>query len=142
MCRACILLVCNGYPKWPLRSCLEWETTLPGSQTISPDVAIESLHDNEIGHARFGQKQTYAVHQPRSALPPKADIARVIGMSALCQKRTCPREHDVRYSPESGSGLTLVAPSPDMNSAPTYPGSPKRFNALCAGLLIQTVQNR
>jgi len=26
----------------------------------------------------FGQKQTFAVHQPMSALPPKTDIERVL----------------------------------------------------------------
>src|SRR5262245_51532383 len=36
----------------------------------------------------LGQKQTFAVHQPMSALPPKADSAVQRGMSAKGHKRT------------------------------------------------------
>src|SRR5215471_16270001 len=68
MCRACILLVCNGYPKWSLRSCLEWETTPPGSQTISPDVAIESPHDEEPGRHR-SRCQPLSLARPGSLSP-------------------------------------------------------------------------
>jgi hypothetical protein len=35
----------------------------------------------------LGQKQTCAVHQPTSALPPKADIGVSIGRSAKSQKK-------------------------------------------------------
>ena len=46
-------------------------------------------------------------------------------MSALCQKRTLQRS-DVRYSPESAGGLTLLAPSSD-----TAPDS--RFQTVTEG---------
>ena len=36
----------------------------------------------------LGQKQTFAVHQPMSALPPIATLIAHFGISALCQKRT------------------------------------------------------
>jgi hypothetical protein len=36
----------------------------------------------------LGQKQTFAVHQPMSALPPKATLNAFIRMSAMGQKRT------------------------------------------------------
>jgi hypothetical protein len=36
----------------------------------------------------LGQKQTFAVHQPMSALPPKADMWGAARVSALGQERT------------------------------------------------------
>ena len=37
----------------------------------------------------LGQKQTFAPQKVMSALPPKADMCGALGMSALCQLRTC-----------------------------------------------------
>ena len=51
----------------------------------------------------MGRKQTFAVQTGMSALPPKADIAFALRMSALCQKRTWPlkRRKDINRRGEA-----------------------------------------
>ena len=49
-----------------------------------------------IGHcmSALGHKQTCAVQNGMSALPPKADMCSALVMSALCQKRTSSASFD------------------------------------------------
>ena len=58
----------------------------------------------------MGQKQTLRCILVMSALPPKADIAEVTGVSALCQKRTFCAAHRVAGGHQSSTGGT-VSPS-------------------------------
>ena len=47
---------------------------------------LEDVRDQLHGKSALGQKQTFAVHQPMSALPPIATLIAYFGMSAMPPK--------------------------------------------------------
>jgi len=59
----------------------------------------------------LGQKQTFALHQPMSALPPIATSIAFFGMSALGHKRTsCTRRHIAECLLEISAGSDIGFP--------------------------------
>src|SRR5262249_22636032 len=61
--------------------------SLPPSSSRSVQRS-DQTHSLEAGMSALGQKQTFALHQPMSALPPIATSIAFFGMSAMGQKRT------------------------------------------------------
>jgi hypothetical protein len=98
----------------PLRVRFLWDSdqSRDGPWAIGPKANIRSFKGSAVGAllgddrsmSALGQKQTFAVHQPMSALPPKADMCGAIS--------------DVRYGPKadiSARGSRLSWPCFDVS---------------------------
>src|SRR5262249_51219565 len=84
LCCAC---AANGSTAAPLTNVMKSRRLI-----ASPKAQDKAPYQVEPVMSAFGQKQTYAVHQPMSALPPKA-TAKADSRKRPCllypQKRTC-----------------------------------------------------